>query len=96
MKYTGTIRVVFKPSWITQKIEAYRKRRALRNIRASLIAFGIPVEGMTDDELEARTLEVCNQISTGLRQFGVTMGEATEAFKLFGKALASAEEDSKL
>ncbi len=71
--------------------QRYRMRRALKNIRGTLMSFGITTAHMTDEELATHIIFVSKELGRAFDKFGVSCAEAARSFQMLGHALRTLE-----
>jgi hypothetical protein len=73
-------------SRIKAAYEAWQTRRIIRNLRENFAWFGFPLDDMTDEEI----IEGAVRVGEAVRLSGVTVAEATLAFRNLQTHLSSA------
>jgi len=69
----------------------FRRWRALKRIRGTLLSFGITTAHMTNDELAAHVIFISQQLDRAFDKFGVSCVEAARSFQMLSHALRTLE-----
>jgi hypothetical protein len=69
----------------------WRKRRAMRMLRDNAAFFGVDLNNLSDEEIEKSVVAATKALPT----LGLSMEEADEAFRRFGRAMDAALQSRK-
>ncbi len=72
---------------------SYKRRKALRNIRIGMAAFGIDMQSYTDEQIELDVLDAASALNAAgisVKQFNTAMGRDLVGFGHAIKAVAKA------